>query len=247
MVGVFEATLLGFLVGVSGTLIGGVLILYRFSNSLSKQSWLLGFSGGIMVAVVFFDLWPEALHFGGIYPLIIGSCIGIILVQYFDGFLQLIPWYREREFSKVIKVGIMLGLGIGVHNFPEGVALGTTYITSQMMSNWLSLALLMAIHNIPEGMVMTAAFKLGKVRQIKIITALICVEIPMALGATTGAFLGQLSPLMVAFSLSFAGGAMVLLVGKELLPMAKQLAGFFWVGSGFAAGVLLGILLIQFT
>lgn len=245
--GLVEATLLGFIVGISGTLIGGLLILYRFSNNLSTQSWLLGFSGGIMAAVVLFDLWPEALHFGGFYPTLIGTGTGMLIVQYFDRTLRLIPWYRRRKFSKLIKVGIMLGLGIGAHNFPEGVALGTTYITSQNMRDWLGLGLLMAIHNIPEGMVMAAAFKLGRVQSFKIILALLCVEIPMALGGTAGAFLGGLSPFAVSFALSFAGGAMILLVGKELLPMAKRLAGLFWVGSGFAVGVLLGIVLIRFT
>jgi zinc transporter, ZIP family len=243
----FKATLLGFVVGISGTLIGGLLILYRFSNSLSKQSWMLGFSGGIMVAVVLFDLWPEAFHFGGIVPLIIGSGIGMLLVKYFDKILRTISWYREHGFSKLIKVGIMLGVGIGVHNFPEGVALGTTYAASSNINGWLSLALLMGLHNIPEGMVMASAFKLGRVRTKKIILALFCVEIPMALGGTVGAFLGQLSPAMVSLALSFAGGAMFLLVGQELLPMAKRLAGILAVGSGFAVGILVGIILIQFT
>ncbi len=242
-----EAALLGFIVGVSGTMVGGLFILYRFSNKLSVQSWLLGFSGGIMAAVVLFDLWPEALHFGGIIPTIIGTVVGFLLVQYFDGILKLIPWYRERHFSKLTRVGILLGVGIGAHNFPEGVALGTTYIANQTISYWLSLALLMAIHNIPEGMVMSSAFKLGKVNKIKIITALILVEIPMAIGGTIGALLGRISPFMIAVSLGFAGGAMILLVAKELLPMAKKLAGFFWVGSGFAIGVLAGIILIKIT
>jgi ZIP family zinc transporter len=246
-VGLIESTLLGLIVGVSGTMVGGLLILYHFSSNLSKQSWLLGFSGGIMAAVVLFDLWPEALHFGGFYPLMIGTGIGMLLVQYFDTALQLIPWYRERQFSKLIKVGIILGVGIGVHNFPEGVALGTTYIANRALNKWLGLALLMAIHNIPEGMVMASALKLGKVNSFKIILALVCVEIPMALGGTVGAFLGQLSPFMLSFALSFAGGSMILLVIKELLPMAKRLAGFFWVGSGFAVGILMGIILISYT
>jgi Predicted divalent heavy-metal cations transporter len=245
--GLAEATLLGYIVGISGTLIGGLLILYHFSNKPTTQSWLLGFSGGIMAAVVFFDLWPEALHFGGISAMLIGTGVGMLLVQYFDRVLQLIPWYRQRKFSKLTKVGIMLGIGIGVHNFPEGVALGTTFITSQFINEWLGLGLLMAIHNIPEGMVMAAAFKLGKVKYFKIILALLCVEIPMALGGTAGAFLGRLSPFMVSFALSFAGGAMILLVGKELLPMAKKLTGSLWVGSGFAVGILIGIILIRIT
>lgn len=242
---ILKATLLGLIAGVSGTFIGGMIILYRFSDSMPKQSWLLGFSGGIMVAVVFFDLWPEALCFGGFYPTIVGTLIGMLLVQYFDKILNLVPWYRRHKFTKLAKVGILLGLGIGTHNFPEGVALGTTFIANQELKKWIGLALIMALHNIPEGMVMTSAFKLAKVKLVKILLALVMVEIPMAFGGTVGAILGQISPWMISQSLGFAGGAMVLLVVKELLPMAQKIAGKFWVGTGLTVGLLAGMLLVR--
>lgn len=245
MMDLLKATLLGLLAGVSGTFTGGLIVLYRFSDNLPKQSWLLGFSGGIMTAVVMFDLWPEAWYFGGFYPTVIGTGIGMILVQYFDKILNLFPRYRQRQFSKLTKVGILLGVGIGTHNFPEGVALGTTFIVHPELPKWLGLALIMALHNIPEGMVMTAAFKLANIRLMKILLALVLVELPMAFGGTVGAFLGQLSPWMVSLSLGFAGGAMVLLVVKELLPMAQRLAGAFWVGTGLMAGLLAGVLLVR--
>jgi zinc transporter, ZIP family len=239
------ASLLGLIVGVSGTLAGGLVILYRFNDSLKRQSLLLGFSGGIMVAVVLFDLWPEAWHFGGLAPTLAGTGIGFFLVMGFGPALEWLPWYRRRKFSKLTQVGILLGLGIGIHNFPEGVALGTTFIANPQISKWLGLALIMAIHNIPEGMVMSAALKFGKVPVAKIITALVLVEVPMALGGTTGALLGKVSDWMVSLSLAFAGGAMILLVAKELLPMAKKLAGAFWVGVGLAIGSLVGIFLVR--
>jgi ZIP family zinc transporter len=239
------ATLLGFAAGISGTLVGGLLIIKQRGKSPLKQGWLLGFSGGIMAAVTFFDLWPEAWHFGGPLPTIFGTTLGMLLVYNFDSLLQVFPWYQRRKFSKIAKVGIMLGMGIGTHNFPEGVALGTTFIASPAVSGWLGLALLMAIHNVPEGMVMTSAFQLGKIRISKIIIGLIAVEIPMALGGAIGAFLGQISPWMISLSLGFAGGAMFLLVARELLPMARKLSGVLWVGCGFGAGMLVGILLVN--
>lgn len=219
--------------------------MYRSGDSLPRQGGLLGFSGGIMVAVVLFDLWPEAWHFGGFFPTVLGSGIGILMVQFFDPLLQLIPWYRRRKFSKLTKVGILLGVGIGVHNFPEGVALGTTFIAGSHTAEWLGLALLMAIHNIPEGMVMASAFKIGRVGLGKIILALMLVEVPMSLGGTAGAVLGKISPWMISASLGFAGGAMVLLVAKELLPLAKKFAGVFRVGCGFILGALVGIALVS--
>ena len=239
------ATLLGLVVGVSGNLAGGLMVLYQRKNSATQQGWLLGFSGGIMMAVTVFDLWPEAWHFGGLWPVLIGTTTGIILVNYFDPILQQIPWYREHRLSKITRVGILLGMGIGTHNFPEGVALGTTFITNPISMDWLGLALLMAIHNIPEGMVLSSALKLGKVRLFKIIMALMLVEIPMAFGSTIGAFLGQISGWMIALSLSFAAGAMFLLVVKELLPLARKLSSIFWVGLGFGVGTLVGIIIVN--
>lgn len=239
------ATLLGFTVGISGTLAGGFLIIGQRNASLPKQGWLLGFSGGIMIAVTIFDLWPEAWHFGGPFPTFLGTMVGMLLVHYFDPLLQFFPWYRKRKFSKVTKVGIMLGMGIGTHNFPEGVALGTTFIASPVLAGWLGLALLMALHNIPEGMVMASAFKIGKVKLSNIIIALIIVEIPMAIGSAIGAMLGKISAWTVALSLGFAGGAMFLLVAKELLPLARKMSSFFWVGCGFGIGTLVGIALVN--
>lgn len=239
------ATLLGFFVGVSGTLAGGFIVINQRGESRLGQGWLLGFSGGIMMAVTIFDLWPEAWHFGGPAPTFCGTALGMLLVRYFDSILEVIPWYRQRKFSKITKVGILLGMGIGTHNFPEGVALGTSFIASPAVTGWLGLALLMALHNVPEGMVMASAFKIGKVRLSNIIRALIIVEIPMAIGSSIGAFLGKISAWTIALSLGFAGGAMFLLVARELLPIARKISGFFWVGSGFGAGALVGILLVN--
>ncbi|HOJ76718.1 MAG TPA: hypothetical protein PLZ08_10170 [Bacillota bacterium] len=240
-----NATLIGFLVGISGTVAGGLFIL-RFGSSSNRQSFLLGFSGGVMVAVVLFDLWLEAIHYGGIIITALGTAVGVFLIQYFDQFLKLIPWYRNRNLSKLNKVGLLMGLGIGVHNFPEGVALGTTYIANPALKNWLGLALIMALHNIPEGMVMSSTFKLGKVPFYKIIIALILVELPMAFGSTVGGALGLLSNEMIAASLGFAGGAMFFLVAKEILPMAKKISGVLSVTVGFLIGLLIGIMMISF-
>ena len=47
----------------------------------------------------------------------------------------------------------MIGLGIAMHNFPEGLAIGTGYASDSL---GLELAVALALHNIPEGMAMAA-------------------------------------------------------------------------------------------
>jgi ZIP family zinc transporter len=243
---VLQAAILGLAVGVSGTVLGGLLV-FRAGNSMTWQSWLLGLSGGVMAAVVVFDLWGEAWRHGGFWYTLAGNLAGVGLIVKFETLMNWIPWYRRRKFAKTIKLGLLLGMGIGFHNFPEGVALGATYAVSRNVREWLGLAIIMAAHNLPEGMVITSAFRLGKLKTGKILMALIMVELPMLVGGGMGAFLGKISGESVALALGFAGGAMLFLVGQELLPLAKKLAGVFWVGSGFGVGFLIGAVLVQFV
>jgi ZIP family zinc transporter len=239
----FLAMTLGLTVGFSGTLTGGGLI-FCFGGNLPQQGWLLGLSGGIMAAVVVLDLWPEALYHGGIVTTLVGTLIGVGLICRSAVILEWLPWYRRRCPGRGIRLGLLLGLGIGAHNFPEGIAMGATWVVGRELREWIGLALLMAVHNIPEGMVMAGAFRLEKVKLGKIWLALLLVEVPMALGSGLGAFLGRISGGMVALSLGFAGGAMLFLVGRELLPLAKKIAGMVTVSSGFGLGFLVGMILI---
>jgi ZIP family zinc transporter len=237
------AMALGLAVGFSGTLAGGGLI-YCSGGKLPQQGWLLGLSGGIMAAVVIFDLWPESLHYGSIAATLTGSLAGAGLICKSATLLEWLPWYRRRRPGQGIRLGLLLGLGIGAHNLPEGIAMGATWVVSRRLQEWIGLAVLMAAHNVPEGMVMAGAFRLEKVKFSKIWLALLLVEAPMALGSGLGAFLGRISGGMVALALGFAGGAMLFLVGRELLPLAKKNAGVVAVSSGFGLGFLVGMILI---
>jgi ZIP family zinc transporter len=238
-----QAVIVGFVVGISGTLLGGGLI-YFSGGGLPQQGWWLGLSGGIMSAIVILDLWPEALHYGSVWVTMAGTGLGVGLISKLETLLDWLPWYRRRRLAQGVKLGLLLGLGIGTHNLPEGVAIGATFAVSRRLCEWIGLAVLMAVHNIPEGMVMAGVFRLEKVSYGKIWFLLLLVELPMAIGSGIGAFLGRLSGGMVALSLGFAGGAMLFLVGRELLPLAKKLAGIISVGSGFSLGFLMGTIFI---
>lgn len=233
---------LGFLVGFTGTLCGGALILLWRRPTAQKQAWLVGISGGIMLAVVAFDLWPEAWQQGGAVFTAIGCALGVALIWLFDILLPSLP---VRTMSKPARTGLLIGLGIGTHNFPEGVALGTAFAASTAVSGWIGLALLMGLHNIPEGTIMATTLKLGRVRLRKILLALALVELPMSAGAAVGGFFGRLSAPAVSTALAFAGGAMFFVVVKELIPAGRELGGrrAVWLGTVIGSG--LGLLLTR--
>lgn len=59
---IIKTTLLGLFFGTFGTTIGGIIGL-RFKNASNKLlSFILSFASGLMMAIVCFDLIPEALR-----------------------------------------------------------------------------------------------------------------------------------------------------------------------------------------
>ncbi len=141
-------------------------------------------------------------------------------------------------------MGILLGLGIALHNIPEGLAIGAGYASSDQLG--LELALIMGIHNLPEGVAIAAALDAGGCRKSKTMLITALAGLPMAAGAFIGAMLGIVSPLVLSVSLGFAAGAMLFVTCDELIPNAQNLARGHSATLGFLLGVVTGILIISF-
>ncbi|HBR33929.1 MAG TPA: hypothetical protein DD734_04790 [Firmicutes bacterium] len=237
---VFLAALLGLLVGVVGAGMGGVVASLIPTATRRQQSILLGASGGIMLGVVAWDLIPEAWNLSPIYTvagLVTGTLFILLLLRYESD-----PGAVTAN-VRFTKTGHLLGIGIALHNFPEGLAVGTVFANDPASSLWWELSLLMGIHNIPEGLVVATTLRLGKTDWRSIALTLFLAELPMAIGAMLGGVLGSITTPWVATSLGFAGGAMLILVAVELIPLASKQAGWRWATVGLSVGLGLARLL----
>ncbi|NLM37878.1 MAG: ZIP family metal transporter [Firmicutes bacterium] len=240
---VLFAAFLGFWVGVSGAGLGGVVAGLCPAVNQRQQSLLVGASGGIMLAVVIWDLFPEAWSLSPAHT-ITGTLAGalfLLVLRQVD--LESATPGTEARFTKT---GRLLGLGIALHNFPEGLAVGTVFVHEPFSALWWRLSLLMAVHNIPEGIAVATTLRLGKTKWRPIARTLFWAEVPMAAGAFLGGFLGQIATPWSATALGFAGGAMLSLVLVEMLPLAIQLAGWPPALTGFTLGTGGARLLILF-
>lgn len=138
------------------TMLGAVLIFFKFKNTNSVVCSSLAFASGVMLTVSITDLIPSAIRgLLKIYYLIPAILLALIFVIVGISISVLINKYIPDIDSgnisnkNLFKVGIISMIAIILHNIPEGIA---TFMTSTKdISLGLSLALAITLHNIPEG------------------------------------------------------------------------------------------------
>lgn len=233
-----QVTLIGLVAGVLGTGAGGLLVALLGRPSNRVYSPLLGFSGGIMLAVAFLELLPEAIELGGVAAAGAGLVVGAVMIALLDRFLPHGQLAAGND-SRFMRVGLLIGLGIALHNLPEGLAIGAGMQASSSLG--LAVAMLIMLHNIPEGMAMGSPMILSGMRRGRMVLLVALAGVPMGFGAAVGYRLGQLSPGFLALSLGLAAGAMLFIIIDELVPAAQELGSGYGAASGAVAGVLVGM------
>ncbi|HKM16996.1 MAG TPA: ZIP family metal transporter, partial [Limnochordia bacterium] len=81
---IWEAALLGTVAGCFGTGFGGLIISILRTPKSRTISFILAFSGGIMLAVIFNDLIPESLAYGDLGSMLIGFLVGCVALYFLD-------------------------------------------------------------------------------------------------------------------------------------------------------------------
>jgi ZIP family zinc transporter len=213
---ILKTTILGLFFGTFGTTLGGIIGVVIKKHSNKFLSFILAFASGLMMSVICFDLLPEALGISNIVNVIIGTIIGIVSMIFCDILV-------EKKFSvnsktkgmenDLLKTGIIVSIGLAIHNFPEGLAIGSGFEASLKLG--LSLAIAICLHDIPEGISMAVPMKNGGMKISKVIFYVILSGITTGIGAFFGAIIGSISQVVISICLSFAAGAMLYIVSRR--------------------------------
>ena len=239
---ILKTTILGLFFGTFGTTLGGIIGVIIKKNSNKFLSFILAFASGLMMSIICFDLIPEALGISSIINVIIGIIIGIIVMIFCDIIVQK-KFNTNKRFEKnentLLKTGIIVSIGLAIHNFPEGLAIGSGFEASMKLG--LSLALAICLHDIPEGISMAVPMKNGGMKISKVIFYVILSGITTGIGAFFGAIVGSISQEVISICLSFAAGAMLYIVSGELIPESNQLYHGKMTAIGNMIGFIIGI------
>jgi len=245
------ALLLSATAGLS-TSIGSVLGLVMRKPGRRLLGMTLGFSAGVMVLVSFVELLNQGIaSLEGVYEGIgflyanLAFVAGILVFFVIDLF---VPHDYEGdhdhparlEDGRLERTGILTALGIGIHNFPEGVItfVGTLY----SVELGIVLAFAIALHNIPEGLAVSAPIYAATGSRKKAFWWSFLSGVSEPVGALLAAVilmpLGLLTDTGIGWVLAGVAGIMVAISLDELIPAAKELDDSNLPLLGVTAGML---------
>lgn len=151
---------------------------------------------------------------------------------------------QHRIVVKPVAIALMISIGIGLHNFGEGLAIGASVVLGEIaLSTFLIVGFM--IHNTTEGLAIVAPLAKTKVRRMvgKLIIMGLIAGAPTIIGTWIGGFI--YSPVAVIIFLSIGAGAIFQVVFLIYQGMAGaetkkgKIMSDASIIAGFAAGMLI--------
>lgn len=237
--------LYGMFCGVFGTALGGVIAVFIRKHTDRLMGFLLEFSAGLMVGVSVFNLIPNAMELTSVWIVLLGVLTGILLSMLLQSKLKFsgkkpLRGASSRSFQ-LMRTGIFVAIGIALHNFPEGLAIGVGFGASHAIG--LSLLLTIMIHDVPEGIAMALPLREGGVSRWKAVGITVLSGIPTGLGAYIGAYLGYISENIIGVFLAIAAGTMLFISIGDLVPESKTIYKGRLPSLGNIMGLLCGFVI----
>ena len=219
-----------------GTTLGATMVFFmRNKLSLKIEELLLGFASGVMItASVWLLIVPSinmAKEQGKIewLPAAVGFILGIVFLLLLDSLIPHLHLNDDKPegMKAKLKKTTMMVFAVTLHNIPEGMAVGVTFAgaiignTETTMAGAFALALGIAIQNFPEGAISSMLLKSEGMSKPK---AFLCGMISGIVEPIVAIITILLTNIIVPFLpylLSFAAGAMIYVVIKELIPESQ--------------------------
>jgi zinc transporter, ZIP family len=198
--------------------LGAVPVFYLGERAEQLTPFLLGFAAGVMGVASVAGLLLPALDEGSALSVAAGLVVGVGMLAFLRRRLDRHTTFMGRSGSGA-RTSALVFLVLFVHSLPEGFAIGTAF-ASEREGLTLFVILAIAVQNIPEGTsvaIPMAAAGFSRARQF---WAAVGTSVPQPFGALVAFLLVEQVEALLPFSFAFAAGAMLALVGVELLPKA---------------------------
>ncbi len=123
---------------------------------------------------------------------------------------------------RLMRMGLLTALAIGIHNFPEGIATFAAAMDDTALG--VAIAVAIAIHNIPEGIAVSIPiyYATGNRRKAFLLSLLSGLAEPVGAVLAWALLAPFMSPTLMGCLLAGVAGIMVFISIDELLPAARE-------------------------
>jgi len=212
-------TLLAFTTFVS-TLLGGLFAL----KNQDRLHRILGFTAGVLLAVVAFDLMPEIFellnttHTDSVVPMI-ALVVGFLAFHIVEK-LTILHSAHEGEYEhghKHPRVGLISALALSGHSFLDGVGIGLAFQVNTQVG--LAVALAVIAHDFSDGLNTVTLMLMHRNNRGRAIKLLLLDALAPILGAASTLFF-TLSHTQLLIYLGFFAGFLLYIGASDILPEA---------------------------
>ncbi|MCA0983471.1 ZIP family metal transporter [Halobacillus yeomjeoni] len=229
--------LLGTLFTWGMTALGASLVFFVKGTNQKFLDSMLAFAGGVMIAASFWSLLAPGIEMAEKGPLpswipaVVGFLLGGALLLMIDKLLPVIDtdrYLHDIKDNRAKNRTALLIFSMTLHNIPEGLAVGVAFgalasnVTESTLAGAVALAIGIGIQNFPEGTAVSMPLHRDGMSKKKsfIFGQFSGMVEPMAavIGAVAVIFIQPILP----YALSFAAGAMIFVVAKEIIPGSHE-------------------------
>src|ERR1035437_6165132 len=203
------------------TSVGGFFSL-RYKDKMHR---IMGFAAGVLLGVVFFDIFPEIIqqikenNFAST-PVMLAIVLGFLLFHVLEKSL-VIHHAHEDEYGehKHPHVGVFSALALAGHSFMDGVGIGLGFQVSPAVGILVAIAII--AHDVTDGMNTVTLMLTNKNSENKAKWFLLLDAVTPVLGVVSTLFFKASAGFLVLY-LGFFSGFLLYIGASDILPEAHS-------------------------
>jgi len=206
----------------AATGLGGMALLVMKKIDDKGLGLFIAIAGGMMAAAAVMSLFIPAIQTeGALMVALVATAAGYGVMTALD---QTLPHEHPVAGQAMVgnqrlRMALLMTIAIGLHNVPEGFAVGAS---AGNLNGASGTALSIGLQNIPEGLIVaTALWSIGVHKALAALAALLT-GLVEPVGAGLGVITADSWAMGTPASMAFAAGAMAFVVCNEISPTAHR-------------------------
>ncbi|MEK7398102.1 MAG: ZIP family metal transporter [Candidatus Poribacteria bacterium] len=221
--------------GIS-TIIGTLLIFYKYEWARRNSIHLMSFAAGIMLALAFIHLIPEAIEMGVNLPeghsseaeanahnanivIFLVLLLGFTVFYAIENIMMIHPRHdvNANDKNKHGRLSVLSVTGLTFHSLIDGIIIAVGFKADYKIGLMTTIAVI--LHEMPEGIITTSILLHDNMKRKLVFWFSILVALATPFGAIFSyALLGNISRIYLSYLLSIAAGSLIYISASDLIP-----------------------------